>query len=669
MNTIDAARRLAQLGQIQEAQKAYSLVINEGGEPAQQLEGALYILQSGGGYQVSYTVLLNLYNQGFFQAEALEIMTGAFYQPNARALRARYDKNCKALAKYPYLFRKDFLPFDQLPIQFYPYDDSGYLPFHREEGRFDGYVDVKTPVVSRNFFADLDKPVLAGEVFSQYELEYLHDNVRPSEAVGRDNHIYLHYGDWGTFCAWLQVLDFRPLLKSRKFVLLVGPELEHYPINFQDRFQIDYSKYPVKPVSIREINRLIWHAQLSTHNGGDFFNEVFDNHPNLLTNTSLMMDSVEGLVSKFLGEMARMGSLQEALGHFSSWRPELIRELFGLKDRTGKDVLVALFLNNAAAQPDYSARIVPAVFFQPHFENIFYSLGVTEEGCVLPRSEQADQARQSPMLQGFRYVKTFVPMRRPTTSYGATIRFMVDGARRKREEWEAGQGEMVSVIQDTLFCYLLNRSFMASREDRLYRDSRLVRFEDGKLNPEATFRALAAFLDLPYTGSMRYCSYLGQRMEGPEGEGAGFDPGSVYRTYDNYANDAERRLIEYYLRDVYEFYGYGFQFWDGKPMDGAEIQRLLGELDVIDGHIRETWTYLCQAVDEAEKIGRPVPQEMAQARKTSIQERMEELRESRRRIVEALDREPRFVDGQGQPLAMMARLEPVPELLERPLYR
>ena len=52
----------------------------------------------------------------------------------------------------------------------------------------------------------------------------------------------------------------------------------------------------------------------------------------------------------------------------------------------------------------------------------------------------------------------------------------------------------------------LNRSFMIDPEDRLYKDSVLVRFEDGKTNPEATFRALAAFLDIPYTESMTYCS-------------------------------------------------------------------------------------------------------------------------------------------------------------------
>ena len=46
--------------------------------------------------------------------------------------------------------------------------------------------------------------MLAADVYSQYELEYLRDNVRKSEWVGRENHVYLHYTDWGTFCAYLQ---------------------------------------------------------------------------------------------------------------------------------------------------------------------------------------------------------------------------------------------------------------------------------------------------------------------------------------------------------------------------------------------------------------------------------------------------------------------------------
>ena len=34
---------------------------------------------------------------------------------------------------------------------------------------------------------------------------------------------------------------------------------------------------------------------------------------------------------------------------------------------------------------------------------------------------------------------------------------------------------------------------MVDWQDRLFQDSVLVRFEDGKLNPKATFTALAAF--------------------------------------------------------------------------------------------------------------------------------------------------------------------------------
>lgn len=55
------------------------------------------------------------------------------------------------------------------------------------------------------------------DVYSQYHLEYLNDNVRKSEWVGRENHIYLHYTDWMTFCAYLQCLELRPLLPGKSW--------------------------------------------------------------------------------------------------------------------------------------------------------------------------------------------------------------------------------------------------------------------------------------------------------------------------------------------------------------------------------------------------------------------------------------------------------------------
>ena len=56
---------------------------------------------------------------------------------------------------------------------------------------------------------------------------------------------------------------------------------------------------------------------------------------------------------------------------------------------------------------------------------------------------------------------------------------------------------------------------------------------------------------------MTYCSLAGRRNpESLKGNDRGFDTAAVYRSYDEYANDAERYFIEYFMRDVYEHYGY-----------------------------------------------------------------------------------------------------------------
>ena len=161
----------------------------------------------GGNYRIAYTQFVQLYHEGQFQEECLNVMTQAFYQPNVKLMKSRYEKNCAALAKYPYLFRRDFPKFEELLLRFYPFDDNGYLPFKPEQQEFGGYVNYNDPVVSRNFFKDLENPILAQDVYSQYELEYLYDNVRLSEDIGRENHLYLHYTSWEVFCAHLQVLN------------------------------------------------------------------------------------------------------------------------------------------------------------------------------------------------------------------------------------------------------------------------------------------------------------------------------------------------------------------------------------------------------------------------------------------------------------------------------
>lgn len=667
LSALTIARRMAELGQREEACRAYTLALSGHLEPEGELEAALYLLQAGGDYQVAYTTFVDLYRRGFYQEDLLSILTQAFYEPNVKLLKSRYEKNCKALKQYPYLFRRDFLPFEDLPIRFYPFNDKGYLPFYRREGRFGPYIDFNHPVVSRNFFRELDQPILATEVFSLYELSYLHDNVRKSEWVGRDNHIYLHYSDWDIFCAYLQVLNLRPLLEEEKFVFLIGEEISQYPIDFQTRFGIDYSQYPVKPLGITEVHRLIWHTQLATHNGGDFFNEIFDGHPNLIATPSIMMENVLTCVSTIreaLWEGKTVTNFHPGDGDQEKVE-RILEQLYRLPSPTDKDIFVALFLCMADLRPlDPAARIAPAVFFQPHFPNMLFEISTTDKGWAALSSAQYDTIRESPVFRAFPYIKTFTPMRRPTTSTAASVKFMRNGIEEAKLEGES------KVMGDAVVHRLLNRSFMIDPQDRLYQDSVLVRFEDGKLNPKATFTALAAFLDLPYTESLTYCSLYGQRdPESLQGNDLGFSPAAIYRTYDEYMGEPERYYLEYFMRDAYEYYGYDFQYYDGAPVDLEKVKELVAHMDVSNRQFEETFQTHMESVGLVSLNGERLEGVVAEeGMRQALEAYLEAISEKRITIAETLLRGLRFVNKNGQPLRMMPRLELDPALLEQPLY-
>lgn len=674
MEAIEIARKLAALGQTEDACTAYGLAVQQGAGPMEQMEAAAYILQNGGDYRISYGCFTGLYNQGLFREDILPLMDAVFYQPNVKQLKSRYERNCKLLAKYPYLFRRDFVPFEELPIQFFPYDDhNGYVPFYRNEERFGAFVNFGNQVVGRNFFKELDKPILAADVFSQYELEYLVDNVRPSEYIGRENHIYLHYTDWGVFCAYLQCLNLRRLLESKKLVFLIGDEVEQYPIDFKERFGIDYSRYPVRPIGIREVNRMIWHTQLSTHNGGDFFNEVFDGHPNLIILDSVMFGNAEKTVADFLNILANAGTVQQAVDctHFSN--AGRVRELYYLRDRTEKDALVALFLirDDVARTVEADSRIAPALFFQPHFSNIVYQLRAGRGNRTVLESENADAIRQSRIFRQFKYIKTFTPMRRFTTSHGATVKYMYQESLKEGDGSAPEKGTMV--VSDAVMERVLNRSFMIDPEDRLYKDSVLVRLEDGKLNPKATFTALAAFLDLPYTESMTYGSKFGKPVERrlymwEENCAPGFGAESVYRTYDEYVNDSERYFIEYFLRDAYEYYGYGFQYYDGAAVDEAKVEKLISGFTTMDHYMRETHYKLFKDAEVSQDGVRVSPEVEERVHQKLLDDHMAGYAQNRLESAKILLEGLRFVNKKGQPLRMMPKLELDEALLERPLY-
>ena len=686
MTTFEMGHRMLELGQLQDAVKAFQVALKEDAQtlaPEQILEAAVCILQNECDYKLSYNAFIRLYNDGYFREDILPLMTAAFYEPNIRTIKNRYERNCKLLERYPFIFRRDFPNFEELPICFIPYDDyDGYTPFYRASARFGETVKLRDPVIRHYFFKDLEKPVLATDIFSQYELEYLRDNVRPSEYVGRENHVYLHYTDWNTFCAWLQVLNIATLLESKKFVFLIEDEITEYPINFKERFDLDYSQYPVKPVGVQEVNKLIWHTQLSTHNGGDFFNEIFDAHPNLICLPSIMMENAEEMTESMRNALTRAKTLDEYRSIFSEKSSNIADEMFAAKRLTDKDYFVASFMSQDEWMQfvDPSSRISPALFFQPHFHNIVYSLHSDGQGRTVLNAENVKELHKSKIFKSFKYIKTFTPMRRFTTSHGATVRYMYNSSLKgAKEVLGEDKKNTILVVPDAVSQRVLNRSYLADPDDRLYKDSIVVRFEDGKLNPRATFTALSAFLDLPYTESMTYCSEKGVKDQSPAvADGnikSGFDPSTVYRTYDEYVNDSERKYIEYFLRDAYSYYGYSFHYYDGRKVTKDTVREWVSSFERIDHYIRETWVKLYQSqkytiTSDNPKVDNAALRKTVENKLPEIlmQRQLSAFHDNRIKNAEIMESDLHFVNMRGKPLIMSPMVQLDPELLENEIY-
>ena len=141
------------------------------------------------------------------------------------------------------------------------------------------------------------------------------------------------------------------------------------------------------------------------------------------------------------------------------------------------------------------------LFFQPHFHNYHCTLGANDQNrAVLDSPEYQERAGLLPP-QGASSISKRLPPAPSHHLHRARVRFM----QRQIDEWKPGPGAADNPPTSSTE-RVLNRNYMVDWQDRLFQDSVLVRFEDGKLNPKATFTALAEFLDLPYTKSMTYCS-------------------------------------------------------------------------------------------------------------------------------------------------------------------
>ncbi len=133
------------------------------------------------------------------------------------------------------------------------------------------------------------------------------------------------------------------------------------------------------------------------------------------------------------------------------------------------------------------------------------------------------------------------------------------------------------------------------------------------------------------------------------------------------------------MRDVYEYYGYDFHYYQGQPVDKIQVLAWVRNFEKMDYFIRQSINeFFIETVEVqiAEQMdhGKVLSSDLKPGYKENIVHKMvnsymQQVDANRLKAAEILMGGLRFVNKNGQPLHMMKKLELDPALLEQPLYR
>jgi hypothetical protein len=263
-------------------------------------------------------------------------------------LLVNYVKNKKMLCDYPYLF--------------------GKIPEFKTLEKRVLNLDKEIPY----FFKDLSKPLFIHNLSHPAHLKFLFDNVRASEDVAMDNHIYLYYTNEQKFLEILCQCDLKLLLKQQKFIFLLGERNKNiYPINFKKRYGIDYESMQFISLRINELNRIVVYKGSSVA-GQDFLFQICAANKNILP---IYLPNLYAYLPRLKNELLKfkfnINDLFCRRGYFSTspyysfQNPDIFR-------------FISMILYNNRERKN-KARISPTILFDPHhgqhfqFENTYKS--------------------------------------------------------------------------------------------------------------------------------------------------------------------------------------------------------------------------------------------------------------------------------------------------------
>lgn len=588
-------------------------------------------LITSGKYIEGMDLLCKNFSKETYEIEVINLLSQFFYKPNLEQFEATFKKNEKLLRNYPYLLNKRLVEISKSPFLLLPITEKIFYFYDKTNCTFTK-IEVNSRKETKYFFENVENPIYVEEEFNEFNLNFLVDNVRASEDLAKENHIYLQYQNSEKFSLLLYYIDLEPLLKQKKIVFLIGEESNLYPIDFKERFNIDYEAMEFQEVRPEEVKRIAPQFISGTQGGHRFLREIVDGHPNLLSLRAFNILMIDLFYDKAGNEFSHTDFV-ENLENWSPYPPRynqyqippdymnhLLRNVKKYKPKSCCEKLACCHLSyaNWINQP-LKSRVVPMIYSYFH-------------GAYGQLKNSFDLVQK--IVSSFPYVYTHQLVRDPIISL----------------QGRAEHFHKQTVSGKTL---IFRKNFIKSqyvyvRKPNLninfFKNIYIIRFEDLKLNPKATILSLCSTFNLPLDEILFSTTLDGVAVLTTNGLCAnGFSIKTLYRERPQFFNEDDCAILEQIMFPDYE----SFEYYPNHSVNESQKEEILVRLSQIPFQY-ETY-YLNEFPEEC----------FTEHSKESFGL---ELKKIRKDLIECLDQNDNKCNS------WFKLLKPMKELMVNPLY-
>jgi hypothetical protein len=426
-------------------------------------------------------------------------------------MEMNYFKNKNLLSNYPYLF--------------------GEIPKFRFLQSKTLNMDEEIPY----FFKDLHKPIFIRNLSHPVHIKFLFDNVRASEDVVMDNHIYLYYENEQTFLEMLCQCDLKQLLKQQKFVFLAGKQNKDiYPIDFREKYGIDYASMKFKPLRANELKRIVIY-QGHESSGQDCLFQVSAANRNILSffcpYPFTLLPKLKNEILKFKFDIKDLFYKDRPpIDYYSLSNPEIFR-------------FISMILYN---NKDQRERISPTILFDPH------AFSYSQFGEV---------------YRAFQYRKSVKLIRNPIMRLASITKS------KDLSSYLRSNGFRKTFWVEEAFVPLYNSFSVFGKSDKL----NCFKLESLKKNPMKAAKALCKYFQVPFDRDMLHPEKFPYIEVIPSVTGKkvmGFEPTPKRNIFESISKWDLQRLMPIF-EPILQYYGYKYKKY--APLKEEDLRKIYSE--------------------------------------------------------------------------------------------